>query len=306
MRSAWHRSEQRDVRPFFETVRAQDAVVGTTVRFFEDEEPTADAMTDIEEPDLARLQPVIFPVVVPPGQWMPEDYQPDEFGLVILATNPFLKFSSIIHEVTLGQETPAEVAISSEALEELGGGRGLTITVAIHLRSDRIPSAGRPFVVGHWLARKDFTIRLPGTGRFFDVQPRNDEDWIQAGYPAKTLYVVDYHGGVCDETTETDSSIATVYVHSGVHNKITNDRLGEGIQKFLATEVIVQVLQDSIDDWKDLDTVVVRSPLAALLKNLDSGNPMSISDLRSLVDGGRRKKLRALLQNDMSIVRALT
>ena len=147
---------------------------------------------------------------------------------------------------------------------------------------------------------------MPGTGRFFDVQPRDDDDWIQAGYPAKTLYVVEYHGGICDETAETDSSIATVYVHSDVHNKITSDRLGEGIQKFLAVEAIVQVLEDSIDDWKNREEVEARSPLATLLKNLDSGNSISISDLRSLVDGGRKKHLRALLQNDMSIVRALT
>jgi hypothetical protein len=95
-------------------------------------------------------------------------------------------------------------------------------------------------------------------------------------------------------------------VHSDTHNKIANDRLGEGIQKFIAAEAIVQILQESIDDWKDRETVESGSPLARLLRNLDPRSSISVSELRSLVEGRRKQHLRALLHDDMSIVRALT
>ena len=101
----WHRSEQRDVRPFFETAGAEDAVSGTKIRLFEDQPPLDGPSCPVEEADLPRLNPVVMPSVLPLEIWMPQDYRPDEFGLVVMATNPFLRRSVIVKEHPLS-ETP--------------------------------------------------------------------------------------------------------------------------------------------------------------------------------------------------------
>jgi len=146
---------------------------------------------------------------------------------------------------------------------------------------------------------------MPSTGRFFDVQLRTDEEWAAAGYPAKTFYAVDYHGGICNET-EPDSSIATVWVHADAYSRMSNERLGDEIQKILAVEVIVQILQESIEEWKDRETAEPRSPLATLLRKINPDTPISIADLRSLVEGPRRNTLRPLLHDDIGLVRAFS
>jgi len=134
------------------------------------------------------------------------------------------------------------------------------------------------------------------------VQFRGDEEWERLGYPAKTLYAVDYHTGICDEV-DPESSIATLWVHEDTYTRLSSDRQG-GITKFLACEVIVQILQESLEEWKDLETVEPRSPLATVLRKIDRNNPISIADLRSLIDGPQKNKIRALLQDDMGLVRA--
>jgi hypothetical protein len=200
-----------------------------------------------------------------------------------------------------------QVEVDSGMLEDLGGGRNLNLTIAVHLRTDRPPSPGRPFVVGHWLSRKDFAIRMPSEGRFFDVRLRTDDEWVFAGYPAKTFYAVDYHGGICEET-EGDARIATIWVHADAHNRMANDRLGDGIQKVIAAEVVAHILKESMDEWQNVANtdIPVRSPLAMVLKKISPGSPLSIADLKSLVDGPRKDHLRPILQDEAGLVRSLS
>jgi hypothetical protein len=144
---------------------------------------------------------------------------------------------------------------------------------------------------------------MPSEGRFFDVQFRSDEDWRRHNLPEKTFYAVDYRTGICDPM-DPESSIATVWVHEDCYNRLSQDRQG-GLPKFLACEVIVQILQESFEEWKDLDTVDPSSPLATVLRKINRDNPISIEELKSLVDGPRKNEIRALLQDDTGLVRAL-
>jgi hypothetical protein len=216
-----------------------------------------------------------------------------------MATNPFLRRSVIVKQHPLSEATPAEVGLPPAMLEDLGGGRNLTITVAVHLTTDRKPSPGQPFVVGHWISRKEFSIRSAIGSGFYDVRLRKDEDWIGAGYPAKTFYVVDYHGGIC----EPDTQIATVYVHSDAHTRLARDKLGLSVQKILACEMIIQILQESISEWRTREQTETRSPLYTILQKINPQGPIAISELRSLVEGSP-KRLRALLQDDADLVRS--
>jgi hypothetical protein len=300
MKTDWqHRSEHRDVRPFFETAKAENAILGTTIRLLDDQEPMDGPSCAVEEADFAKLNPVVLPRLLPVESWMPQDYRPDEFGLVVMATNSFLRRSVIVKEYSLNEAPPAEIGMPALMLQDLGGGRNLTITVAVHLNTDREPAPGRPFVVGHWLSKKEFSIRPASGSGFYDVRPRKDEDWIAATYPAKTFYMVDYHGSI----NEPDAKIATVYIHQDAYNRMMGDKLGLSIQKMLATEILIQILQESLSEWKNRDQPEPRSPLYTILHKIDPEGAMTVSQLRGLVEGST-KRLRALLQDDAELVRS--
>src|SRR5437773_4950116 len=111
MRATWHRSEPREIRPFFGNVRAKDAVADSKIRLFDDRDPSADTLFDVEEPELQRLHPVVYPTVVPPTRWMPDLYEPREFGLVVLATNAFLRHSTVIDEISLDRPVPETIEV---------------------------------------------------------------------------------------------------------------------------------------------------------------------------------------------------
>lgn len=295
----WHRSEHRDVRPFFAAAKAEEAVSETKIRLFDDQPPVDGPSCPVEEIDFSRLNPVVLPSLLPLESWMPQDYSPADFGLVVMATNPFLRRSVIVKEHPLSEATPAEVGLSPAMLEDLGGGRNLTVTVAVHLTTDHEPSPGQPFVVGHWISKKDFSIRSASGSGFYDVRLRKDEDWIAANYPAKTFYAVDYHGFIC----EPDARIATVYVHSDAHTRLAGDKLGLSVQKIIACEMIVQILQESISEWRTREQAEPRSPLYTILQKIDPQGAITIPQLRSLVEGST-KRLRALLQDDADLVRS--
>jgi hypothetical protein len=300
MKANWqHRSEHRDVRPFFETAKAENAILGTKIRLFDDQEPIDGPSCPVEEADFLKLNPAVIPSLLPLESWMPQEYRPDEFGLVVMATNPFLRRSVIVKEYSLSEALPSEIGMPALTLQDLGGGRNLTITVAVHLNTDREPSPGHPFVVGHWLSKKEFAIRPASGSGFYDVRPRTDEDWIAAGYPAKTFYVVDYHGSIC----EPDAKIATVYVHRDAYTRMMADKLGLAIQKMLASEILIQILQESLSEWKNREQPEPRSPLYTIINKIDPEGAMTIPQLRHLVEIAT-KRLRALLQDDAELVRS--
>lgn len=302
MAQTWHREEPREVRPFFKLAKAEEALVESRIRLFADSESSPESTHLLDDIDFRRLAPVIEPVLVDPKLWMPKDLTSHDLKLVLLAEHGFLKRSQILHAIPLSQDLPSHWEIDRKVVDRLGGGKGLVFTLAVCLAIDRKPLPGSPFVLGHWLARKSFSL-LPQTMRaLFDVQPRTDEQWIAANFPPKTLFSVDYTDGIAS-AIETGGSVATVFVHADAYNKMANSKLGDSLQPILAAEIIVTILAESYEEWKDLDDVDSGSPLETILRQLGKGKAMNLEDLKSLTKN--KALLRARLQDHLSVVQSL-
>lgn len=302
MNIAWHRTEPREVRPFFETANAENALDDSGIRLFANGDTLPDTSFDLDEIDFQKLEPAIHPVMVDPAAWMPNGFTVDDLELVLIAKNSFLKRSEVVARCPLTEPVPADYPIDADLLGKLGGGRNVQFTLALCLAADRPPTPGSPFVPGHWLARKTFLLRSRTLPELFDVQTRTDEAWIAAGYPAKTFFAIDYAGGIAGEM-EDGSSVARVYIHVDAHNKMVNQPIGEALQPILATEIIHSIVTTSRPEWKDLDAYVPFSPLETLAKQLDGGEAMPLEDMKKLA--GDQSKLRAILQDRLSVVRGI-
>ena len=207
MTETWHRSEPRLVRPFFNTKNAEDAVANSLVRLRSGVEPSDAEVYDLDEIDLPQLAPSLLPRVVPLSQWLPADHEPDDFEIVLLARSQFLKTSLVVARFFGSSTIPGEVPVQAQDLQALGGGRNLQLTVAICLSKDKPPKPGSPFSTGHWVASKHFWLRERTIKSLFDVRPRTSEEWVENGYPARTLYCIDYDGGI-DSTDPQPKGIA--------------------------------------------------------------------------------------------------
>lgn len=302
MANAWHREEPREVRPFFLATKAKDALVKSGIRLFENTDVLDDVKFDLDEPDFQKLAPVIKIDVVDPAQWLSPGLSKSDLELVLIARHSFLKRAETIHRTTLDVPLPDEWVIDAETLDNFAGGRNLELTLAICLADDRDPIPGQPFVQGHWLAIKSFTLRTRNTPNLFDVRTRTDEEWIAAGFPAKTTYAISYSGGIETQQDE-GSSVATVWVHIDAHNKMTSSSLGEVLQPFLASEIVCEILVGSKKDLDGIETVEAGSPLATILKQLGKEKPMSLDGLKELV--AKPSMLKATLQDRLAVLSAL-
>lgn len=304
MTNEWHRSEPREIRPFFAAAKAETALDLSGIRLTEGGDVTQDTALTIEEGDLKALTPVILPAVVNPQLWMPTDLSPAEVNLVLLARQPLLKRSEVLGRYPLDASIPEELEVPPETLAAMGGGRNTQFTLALVLVGDRIPHPGSPFVVGHWLARKTFNLRASSNPVLFDIRTRDDEEWIKHDYPAKTLYSVDYQGGMEAPADDSSGSVAIVYVHAEAHTKMVDTKLGDALQPLLASEIITTILQLSLNDWESLSEPPPGSALESVMKQVQKTVPITLSDLAKMTRS-QPSLLRAHLQSRLAVLHSL-
>ncbi|KQS76373.1 hypothetical protein [Rhizobium sp. Leaf383] len=297
----WHRTEPREVRPFFESLTAQSALDACGISLYADGEVSTETVIELDDIDFNKLSIAVSPTLPVAESWMGNTLRREDLELIVLLRHGFLKRSQIFRRIGLIGTLPSTIEIDTEALAPVGGGRNTQITVAICLVSDRPTRPGVPFLAGHWLARKTFTIRSRSTPNLFDLRTRTDKDWLAAGFPAKTYYSVDYQGGI-DSDLEEGASVATVWIHSDAHAKLTTGTLGEAMQPLLASDIIAIILAESLPEWKDQLEAAPDSALSNLLDKLGGEAPMPLSELKALVS--KPSSLRAFLQDRLSVLSA--
>ena len=303
----WNKSAVRDVRPFFGTATLENCLEAAEIRLFDDVPFSADANFIIEAQHVQKLSLAIKPNI-PLLAISSGALQINELVLAITAGQPFLKKTIVITALSMSRELPEEILISDDVLTQLGGGATMNIELALCLNKDLPKKAGNPFLLGHWLSKKIFTLRPPKLAEEFDVEPMDDEGWKSLGFPPKTLYCVEFYGGM-NEPASKDKQIAKVRVHVDVHNKLsleTNQRLAKPMMATLAAEISCQLLAMSLNEWEFADEVVPNSPLSAFLKRLGNAQPCNLGRLKELVKAPGMPILRAMLHSDQYTVRTIT
>lgn len=299
----YHKSATKDVRPFFEAASLEQSLDDAQIRLFEDQpftDTTSFVVDDQEVPRLAiAVKPNLSEQVLKEGP-----IKRSKLALVVTAFNPFLKRTEVVSKVVLSGPAPDEVELGAEILERLGGGSNMTVQVALCLVVELAQEPGKPFMLGHWLAKKSFDLRPPKPAEDFGVEPMDDAGWKAMNLPAKTLYYVEYYGHV-NEPASKDMQIAKVWVHEDVYKKLAADsnKLARPVMAFLAAEIPCQILMASFEDWKDAEAPEPRSPLSAFLKRINKAQPTSFTQLKELLSEPGQARLRAILHVDQQTVR---
>lgn len=301
--SKYHKTANRDVRPFFHAASLEQALDRAQIRLFEDQPFTEETSFVVEETQLAKLAVSVKPNL--DGLVGSDAIGLPKLALAVTAFNPFLKRTLLVQHTTLSGKAPNEVAVGPEVMEQLGGGTNVTIEMALYLSTNLQKEAGKPFLRGHWLSKKSFDLRPPKLSEDFDIEPTDDATWRAMGFPPKTLYWVEYYG-FANEPANKERPIAKVRIHADVYKKLAADnvtKMGRPIMSFLAAEIACQILAASLSDWKDAEKPEPRSPLSAFLKKVNRVQDATLQQLRGLVEEAGMQKLRAILHADQESVR---
>lgn len=302
----WRKSAAKDVRPFFGTATLESSLESAEIRLFEDAPFSGETSFLIEPQDVEKLLVSVRPNLN--GAALGSDsVEKGDLVLAITAAQRFLKKTCVVTTLPVTDKIPEVVEIGSEILDQLGGGSNIVVEAALCLAKRLPKKPGSPFLLGHWLSKKSFLLKAPKPAEDFDIQPMSDEDWIKIGWPAKTLYSVDYLGGF-NEPAAKDRQLAKVRVHADIHKKLTlesNQRLAKPIMASLAAEITCHVIAASVQDWESADEVVPLSPLSGFLKRINRVQKCSFDDLKVLAKQPGMPKLKALLHADQQSVRAI-
>lgn len=302
----WRKSAAKDVRPFFGAAALENCLDHSEIRLYEDAPYVGEVSFLVEPHDVEKLSISIRPNLNPSGLSF-DAVKRSDLVLAITASQPFLKKTRVVANYPLSSPVPSEIAIGDEVLAELGGGSNINVEIALCLAKQLQKKPGRPFLLGHWLSKKSFGLRPPKLAEDFDVSPRDDGDWVKAGFPAKTPYLLEFFGGM-NEVASKDRQIAKIWVHSDIHKKLTvesNQRLAKPMMASMASEITCQLLAASFSEWEDAEGVVPKSPLAAFMKKFNRLQKCSLEDLKKMAKQPGMPKLRALIHADQQTVRSI-
>jgi hypothetical protein len=305
-RVIWSKSESRQVRPFFSLEDYEHSLDAAEIRLFEGQAFSAAEAFVLQQDELRRVQPEIrfnFQEPAIGGELIKRS----DLSLLVCLTAPNLKKTKILAKIPIEGNFPESLAIDPEEVVAVGGAENLVIKLGICLNRDMAPAIGRPFLAGHWVAKKFFRLRPAKETNQFDVLPRTDAEWRQHGYPEKTLYSVEYSSGMNDPVDK-DSPIASVWVHADVFNRLAVDadsKKAKAVMSFLSSEIALQLITQSFQEWRDATAPTPGSPLSALIKQLSSADKLDLNKLKQLAEQPGQPKLRALVHNQQATVRAL-
>ncbi len=298
----WRKSAAKDVRPFFGVATLESSLESAEIHA-----PFSGETSFLIEPQATEKLLISVRPNLNGAALVSDSVKKGDLVLAITAAQPFLKKTCVVATLPVTGKIPDEVEIGSEVLDQLGGGLNIMVEVALCLAKRLPKKPGTPFLLGHWLSKKTFSLKAPKPAEDFDVQPMSDEDWVKLGWPAKTLYSVDYLGGF-NEPAAKDRQLAKVRVPADIHKKLTlesNQRLARPIMASLAAEITSHVIAASLQDWENADEVVPLSPLSAFLKRINRVQKCTFDELKALAKQPGMPKLKALLHADQQSVRAI-
>ena len=303
MNTNWgRRSEPRTLRPFFGVQSIEDATNEATVKITRDGEPSSQENISVDDFDLGQLQISIMPNININD--LPSGFTKEDLELVIFGHNSLLKKSIFIKKCPLSEPLPDEQPIPKNILKKLGGGRGLSITVAIILGVNKERSAGLPFSKGHWLSKKTFHLQDDRQQNLYDIKTRTSEEWEKHQFPPDTLYSVEYLGGI-NEEGDGSSPVADIYIHKDAYDRmaVAGGKLEKILTPMLTVEMIAQVLEQSyyIDDWGDKDEATTGSPLLKISQDLTGES--SLARLKGYVT--KAGHLRAHIQTRCNTLKSI-
>jgi hypothetical protein len=307
MRVNWSKSESRDVRPFFDVESLATAMDSAAIKLHETMAYTSERAFVLSEQDSRRLEISVRHGLDVRSVAACKALKLADVSIVAIVGNPFLKRTRVVERHSLAGTVPDEISIGPEVVEALGGPSNLVLNVCLCLDRELKKAVGRPYFPGHWLSRTTFTIRSARIAEQFDVEPLDDEGWKARSLPPKTLYYVEYLGPI-NEAPVPNQQVAKVYLHADVYRQMaaeSDPRKSRAIQSMLAAEIVCQILHASLAEWANISAPAERSPLAVVLKRINKNYKCSLMELRKLVEGQGMQRLRAVLQNDQEIVRAI-
>jgi len=284
----WRRSERRIARPFQVISRCLE---GVRLRLTQEED--FEERTAFDATDLGEVSPE-FLLAVDPS--LLED--PSELSLVIRLADVRLHLSKIVFDTPL-EQVPESWVVPTEQRQRFSWTTGVRATVAVVLRKDCRPVVGKPFMRGHWIARKDFSIRRKPTFRSFPIERWTAMDFKRAGLPPETAYWIDFVADDLNQRFEEPSSALRICLRDDVYDALASaehTKRGRAAESLIATEVLAEALFRGLRQLDAANELEPGSLLHSAVTRVTKATGVSGRDLFEHAKEGNFSTVRAFAQ----------
>lgn len=288
---SWRRTESRVVRPF---TSVDDALKEVRFRLRADEEFDDRTSFDASEVELRDIRPE-FALHVPVATLQAAiPLNPAELSLVIRLSDPRLHRSELVFESGL-DALPETWSVPQEVRDRFSWKFGLIASVALVLRGNRSCQPGLPFMRGHWIARKDFSIRSVPERRTFPIERWTAEDFARRGLPRDSVYWIEFLTDDLNTAFDDPADALRVCLRADVYDALveTEDSpSGCAVAKMIEAEILTEVLWRGLDSLESDEGIERGSLLHSALTRVEKATKANREALRQLVT--QKKELASL------------
>jgi hypothetical protein len=241
MQRQWRRTETRAVRPFLTISQCIDSI---QLRLLSSQTFSDDTAFVLRQEDLGNFKPEFrfdinrdsIEVLWPNGSKVLE--------LVIRATDLRLRRSQMIFKQVIDR-VPESWEIPQDIFQRLAWTAGVKFTVALVLVSSRTPIPGEPFLRGHWVARKDFSVGLQVQKSIFPIERWTANDFVKHGLPPDSAFWIDFITDDFNRRFEESEEAFRVCFRADVYDALAesqNTVAGKAVMSILFSEITADVL----------------------------------------------------------------
>lgn len=302
----WRKQESRPVRPFRS---AKDYLDDVGFRMYADEDFATDETIQTGAIEAGKLA---LSVRVPASAANLEELvgvPPDLLQLVVTVEDRTFKDSEVAAKVSMVEASGKTHILDLEvgAVNRLSWAGETRVHVAIVLTEPRAGSeVGTAQRVGAWIARKTFSIGKLRDSSTFAINAVEPDYFEKLGLPAATTYLIEIADPDLNQSCENLPDLVKVSLARDVHSALARDEdspMSRALIKSIYVDVVTTVLATGYANL--VGDVQPDSILEVVVSKLAKSTGLSAERLRLLAKDSAGAQLRAVVQADIELTRAL-
>jgi hypothetical protein len=302
----WRRTESRVVRPF-QSVEAALSNVRLKLR--------ADAQFDdrtsfeVSELDSGDIRPEFELNVRIDALEAVRPLTAADLALVIKLTDTRLWRSEPVFVSDI-EDLPRTWTVPPAVKDRFSWKFGLIASVALVLKANRSPEPGLPYLRGHWIDRKDFSVRPITERRAFPIERWTAEDFARRGLPRDTVYWIEFLADDLNDRFDDPSGALRVCLRADAYDTLLDTEetpAGRAVMKLIEAEILAEVLWRGLDALEPGDDISRGSLLHTVVAKVVKATGTNEQELRQVVTTRRDlSTLRTFAQAAINVRRDVT
>jgi hypothetical protein len=221
-----------------------------------------------------------------------------DLALVIRLTDAKLRRSELVFESGI-EDLPRTWALPPEVKERFSWKFGLTASVVLVLKANRSPEPGLPYMRGHWIARKDFSVRSVAERRTFPIQRWTAEEFARRGLPRDTVYWIEFMTDDLNVRFEDPSEALGICLRADVYDTLVDAEdtpAGRAVMKLIEVEILAEVVLRGLRNLETGDDIEKGTLLHSAVARVEKATGTNRNRLRAIVQELELGMLRAFAQ----------